>query len=442
MYRGPPPFPATPPPGGGPLDPGLIGTPAGPRTAGPVTGSRAMVADDSSWQVWWEFNKDPFLQVRAAGPQVPMTGSDEYFLGATRSVLVREALLPTATDRRERIAPVLLRLLHDDPNRDMVTACLVGLAKLGVDAPALDLRQVFASWLRRSDQEVRETAALAFGIDGRSGGLASLLALVRDDAEGRRLVDGARVPERTRAFAAYGLGLLAHRSSDPALQQQVHDVLAPLLSGEVGRELRVGAVSALGLLALDPARSRDKRLLWTTLAALWRFHDSDLGRGDELLQSHVPAAVARLLGRGNGPDHAAAKAKLMAELGGKRSASIQRAAALALGALAMPVAAAPEDVAVQQQMLHYWQHGNDQQARRCSRSTSAPTSRRRSRGWRWRSVWSGSRRARTAPSTRRWRGCCATTWWSSTTRTCGQRRRWRWACAARGRPATRCRSCC
>jgi len=367
MYRGPPPFPAVPNPGGGPLKPGLVGTPAGPKSSGPVTGNRPDITDDSSWEVWWEFNKDWFLQIRAAVHQgCVVSGSDEFFLGTKRGMLEREALAPTAADRRE-IAPLLAKLLQQERQRDMSTACLVALAKLGVEAgPDLDPQRLYAALLRSPDQEVRETAALAFGIDGAAAGLAPLLALVRDDAEGRALAGSERVPERTRAFAAYGLGLLAHRRRDVEVSQQAHDVLVPLLMrADAGHNLRVAAVSALGLLGLDPARPRDKRILWTTLGELWRFYDADLGRGDELVQAHVPAAVARLLGRGTGADQAAAKAKLAAELEqGRRSPNVLRAAALALGDLALPEAAAPEDAAVVRQLLRCWQFGGDQMARR------------------------------------------------------------------------------
>jgi HEAT repeat protein len=366
MYRGPPPFPAVPNPGGGPYTPGLIGTPAGPKSTGPVTGGRPDITDDSSWEVWWEFNKDSFLLLRAAVHQGVVSGSDEFFLGTKRGMLAREALAPTAADRHD-LAPILAKLLQQERQRDMSTACLVALAKLGVESgPDLDPQLLYASQLRTRDQEVRETAALTFGIDGAAAGLAPMLALVRDDAEGRVLSGSERVPERTRAFAAYGLGLLAHRRRDVEVSQQVHDALAPLLMrADLGHNLRVAAVSGLGLLGLDPARPKDKRLLWATLGELWRFYDADFGRGGELVQAHAPAAVARLLGRGNGPDHAAAKTKLMAELEqGRRSPNVLRAAALALGDLALPEAVAPEDAAVVRQLLRCWQGSGDQMARR------------------------------------------------------------------------------
>lgn len=363
QYRGPGPTPIVPPMSAR-IVPAAIGTPTGPTTPGPTTGSRPAVADDTSWQVWWEFNKDPFLQLRVAVHEGPVTGSDDYFLGASRAVTARDAMAPTAADRRDLIAPVLARLLQSEHHRDIATACLVGLAKVGLDAPPdVDLPVLFAQRLQRDDQEVRETAALAFGIDGRSAGVATLAGLVRDDAGGRRLLGNETVPERTRAFAAYGLGLLARRSHDSAVKQAVHDVLAPLLdkTQSPSRDLRAAAVLGLGLLAPDREVAADKRLLWQTLGELWSYYDADLGRGEELLQAHVPTAVGRLLGRGDSQDHQQAVARLAAELGGKsrRNVNVQQSAAQALGMIATA-----DDAEVGKQLVRYYQDGSNQQARR------------------------------------------------------------------------------
>lgn len=369
QYRGPWPFPTNPNPARTSIPTTTIGAPTPGRMPGPTTGARPAVADDTSWQVWWEFNKDPFLQLKQAVRSGPQSGSDDYFLGANKSVVARDALAPSDIDRRDRIVPALAAALASERHRDNVTACLVGLAKVGLDLPPdLELTKLFAVRLARDDQEVRETAALALGIDGRAAGLPALLALVRDDGEGRRLLGNEAVPERTRAFAAYGLGLLAHGSGDAAVKQLVHDALAPLLLDQksTSRDLRVAAMQGLGLLAPDLSRAADKRLLWQTLGELWQFYDADLGRGSELLQAHVPTAVGRLLGRGDGPDHRAAKTRLLAEIGGKskRHVTVQQSAAQALGMLALPPEQAEDDAAISQQLVRYYQDGPDQQARR------------------------------------------------------------------------------
>ncbi|MFN9333756.1 MAG: hypothetical protein ACK6D1_14295, partial [Planctomycetota bacterium] len=64
------------PPGApGPTTPG----PGGANPAEPLTGGPAGMTDEVSWQVWWEFNKDPFVQPQAAATG-PTTGSDDFYL--------------------------------------------------------------------------------------------------------------------------------------------------------------------------------------------------------------------------------------------------------------------------------------------------------------------------------------------------------------------------
>jgi len=362
QYRGP--TPLVPPPGGP-----ATGGPSGPAAAppGPTTGGRASSSDSTSWQVWWEFNKDPFLHLRTAVHTGPASGSDEFFLGQRRAVVAHDALAPTARDRRDKIVPALARLLQQERNRDIVTACLVGLGKTGTDAPGIDLDQTFAAQLPRDDQEIRETAALAFGIAGRSSGMTTLRALLRDDADGRRLLGNKEVGDRTRAFAAYGLGLVAGASRDAAVKQEVHDLLAPLLRDKElhNRDLRVAIVQALGCLAPDPQRGADKRLLWQTLDELWGFYDLDLGKGDQLVQAHVPIAVARLLGRGAGDAHQRVKKRLLAELfpKEKRNNAIYQSAVLALGTLCLPAETNPDDAPFAAGLARCWREATDQQTR-------------------------------------------------------------------------------
>jgi hypothetical protein len=147
-------------------------------------------------------------------------------------------------------------LLEKDRNRDVQTACMMALAKIGRAPQGVDLEALFVARLARDNQEVRETAALALGVAGRPAAVAPLLALVRDEPAGRTLCERAKVDDRTRAFAAYGLGLLARQSDDAAVKLAAHDALWALLAGdEAGRDLRVAAANAMGVL-VDPERLR------------------------------------------------------------------------------------------------------------------------------------------------------------------------------------------
>src|SRR5262245_39671315 len=282
--------PAAPMPGG---PGGGTGGPAGPSspTPGPTTGGRPAAPETANWQVWWEFNKEPFLLLRKVEDKTPTTGSDDFYLGPRRTEARADTLAPTASDLEEKIVPALPKLLAREQNRDIQSACLVALGKVGRDGKGVELEKTMVPLIARDDQEVRETAVLSLGIAGRDKALPILAALVRGDAEGKRLSDRAEVSDRTRAFAAYGLGLLAMRSEDGALKTQVHDLLLALLQDRdiKSRDMLTAAVTGLGLLRTE--RSAHKRLAWQTVEELLIWYQRDLGRGDEIVQAHAPVAI-------------------------------------------------------------------------------------------------------------------------------------------------------
>lgn len=361
QYRGPsvPPPPGIPPTGG----PGAP-TPSAPPVS---TGARPVASETTSWETWWEFNKEEFLEQRSTTASVPVSGSDDFYLGARRAEARVDLLAPTEADLADKIVPALGKLLGKERNRDIATACLVALGKIGRDGPGVDLEAALAAQIARDDQEVRETAVLALGIAGRDRALPLLASLVRDDKDGRRLSDREEVADRTRAFAAYGLGLLAMRSDDAARKQEVHDLLWPLLGDRdlQNRDLRTAAVNALGILRCQPERAAHKRLLWQTVEELLGWFQRDLGRSDELVQAQAPIAIARLLGRGATDLHQKCKAHFAAALVSrdKRSNPILQSAALALGMLLLPEERHADDGAFADALQHHWLKGHDRHAR-------------------------------------------------------------------------------
>lgn len=361
QYRGP--WNAPP---GVPAGPTTPGGPAGPGAPGPLTGGRPAISDGTSWQVWWEFSKDPWLQppVAVDKPAV-ITGSDDFFLGRTQKSDTRDHEAIEASDRKDRIAAALAAALRQNGNRDVATACMIGLAKVGLDPDGASIRELFAERLRDGDQEVRETAALALGIAGQAAAIDLLADLVGDTSAARKRT-GGEVSERTRTFAAWGLGLLGRRGG-AASRQRAHDVLLAVLRDKSisSRDLRVGAIEALGLLGSAAGSGAEKRLSWQTIAELWQYYELDLGKGDQLVQAHVPIAVARLLGRGSSSEHQRAKQRLIDELSGseRRHNAILQSAAMALGSLSLPASDCAEDAEVRQALLHYYTAGSDQLTR-------------------------------------------------------------------------------
>jgi len=134
----------------------------------------------------------------------------------------------------------------------------------------------------------------------------------------------------------------------------------------MNRNVLVAAINAIGLLNPDraPGQENDPNsLLNKALAELDDFYGKKLGRGRELIQSHVPPAVAKLLGRGTSDRRQTYKELYKKELklttgGRKRSNDIYRGAAIALGQLAEP-----KEVEYSKALLNYFHKGKDEQAR-------------------------------------------------------------------------------
>ena len=150
---------------GGPAGPST-GSPRGPRGGGrgPVTGGRgaSLGADLTRWAFWWEFNKDPFIrlkdEINKTGPQ---TGSDDFYLGSTRKS--HNSLGLNRKDKLNVLA-TLRRAMKSTNNKDIISSCMVAMAKVGIDHPDFKLKDVFKSYLNSHNQEIRETAALSLGI--------------------------------------------------------------------------------------------------------------------------------------------------------------------------------------------------------------------------------------------------------------------------------------
>lgn len=361
--------PGTPTTGGGGVPmpvPRGPATPAPPNTGG-TTGIPIVASEELGWQTWWEFNKEPFLHRQTARLMVPVSGSDDFYLGARRQSGVTERWQPTQKELVERAVPALAALLAGENNREVQGACLVALAKIGRDAPGFELTTELAARVRRDDQEVSETAVLALGIAGQARAVAPLRALLLDEPDGRRLVDREAVRPRTRAFAAYALGILARRGADPAQQQVVRDALWRQLRDPTltDRDVRTAAVTAIGVLRADPERAADKRLSWVAVEDLLRWFGDSLGPSEETVQSHAPIAVARLLGRGGSPLHQQCKQRFAAELTAPspRGAAILQSCTIALGMLVRGGDGDAGDVAAVQVLQQTYERTRDRATR-------------------------------------------------------------------------------
>lgn len=398
QYRGPS---STTPPSGGSSGSGSTtggsgssGGSSGPSTAGGTGGSAAagagasagpaggaaaratprgvqLEADPSGWESWWEFQKDPLVRLRdVLGRAAPA----DALLGARRAN-ASGFEPPTASDVRERVLPALQAALHAAADRDTVTGCLVAMAKIGVDLPGRPLHDEFRRHLVSKDQEVRETAALCLGIARRAEprDLDLLRALLLDDPIGRTACDRARVDDRTRAFAAYALGLSFEQADADAVQPLVDALTTVLAAAETQRNVAVAAIAALGQVggsgSVAPAGARA-----AAIAALEQYYDRPLGPGLQLVQAHCPLALAGLLGREHA-DSDRFRVRFAKDLATSLAADdrsqkertnhhIAQSCALALGDLARPWAdQRSPDAAIGALLLRCYREHKDQQTR-------------------------------------------------------------------------------
>jgi len=362
--------PATPGPGGpaapGPAGPNTPG-PAGPAAPGqgpaapkgPTTGGGGDTGPDLTvWQFWWGFNRDPYLNLKSKIHDVgSLTGSDDFFLGHGQKNNTKDSLKPSEETIRQEIVPALLAALDGETNNDIVTACLVAIAKIGDEkneGGESEFEKVIKGRLTDSVQEVRETAAVALGILANPSSIDLLESLARDTAEGRRVMGSeAGINYRTRAFATFGLGLIGHRTEDLEIRSQIVGTLFSIIEDNEDhptRDIRVAALISLGLVPVDPmqvplkpeaelekgeepykigtdpGRSRQDQVQY-----LIDYYSND--KKHYLIRAHAPRAMARLLDGAPAELRVAAAEALLVNCGkrAKGQKELRQSAVLALG---------------------------------------------------------------------------------------------------------------
>jgi len=332
------------PPGtGGPAKPSTGGPRQPGRTPGRTTGGGVpLTADFTQWNYWWEFNKDAYIGLReAVHTTSTTTGLDDFYMGPTKKP-VQNLLVPTHDQIQNDILPSLKRALDSTNQRDIVSSCLIGMAKIGQDHSDFELVDVFTPRLARDNQEIRETAALAMGIAAvrSEKALDTLVALALDAPMARRLVDG-EVSNRTRSFALYGLGLYASEHAIPELKSRAFTAMRTVLESKerLNRNVQVAAIQGIGMLDFDYSDKSSRDMLDDALDVLQRFYDKKSGVGSQLIQAHCPTAITKLVGRTH-PRTESFRQSFAAEIRGdkkgRRSHDLARSSVLALGQLCEP----------------------------------------------------------------------------------------------------------
>ena len=308
-----------------PGNPGIPGpTTPGRGMPGPITPSGKSTPDVTRWQVWWELNKDPYLRAPklALAPKSPE---------AARKII-------TDQQKLDVILPALKKTLAETTNQHVTSACMIALAKIGLDHPKFKILDLFRKRLRRGNQEIREVAALALGIAKKVEAIDDLAALLEDTAKGRKLMGRESVDERTRTFAAYGLGLIARGTDDVKVKFEIYECLKRVLTDreEKSRDVLIAVLNGFRLLDPQPSKgSTQRRLLWAALETLETYQARRMGKSRQAIQAHVPTAVARMLGRSTTADHERVK-KLYSDIfrsRRKRHHTLYQSTSIAMGRL-------------------------------------------------------------------------------------------------------------
>ena len=355
--------PTTPGPAGptgpGPTTPGgPAGGPSGGPAGGPTTGGGDSGPDLTMWQFWWGFNKEPYLNLKSAIHSGSiLTGSDDFYLGRGEQTQAKDSLKPSEAVIREKVVPALIEALNNERSNDIVTGCLVALAKIGdvkgEDGSPSKMAVEIKKKLGDGSQEIAETAAVSLGILANEANIGLLGGMLESNstvlkAENVPIV-GA-VNERSRAFAGYGLGLIGAKCSDEG-RKAIVDILVRMLDGEgrrMQRDVPVACVTSLGLtpLPLDPAMepvelkkapkiekvaTRQDQLIWL----VGFYNDEQI---NFMVRAHAPIAMARLLSDLPG-DHwlrAAVAARLIEDTTrhSKVQQEIRQSVVIALGQIA------------------------------------------------------------------------------------------------------------
>ena len=268
--------PTTPRPGpttpsGGPTTPGGLRPPGGtttpsgngPTTTGPATSKKKRVTTATTWDAWWRFNREPYLDIHGRMDRgQDASGRAGFLSGGGRGAEWTIPRRPTHEDVRRRITPVLLAALeHDEP--EIVDSTLIALGRSTVTEDAAEVIAAMMPRLASHDPSVRQAALLGMGMLGHRSAVPALWATMNDTADGRRLMErSSAVPTLERSLAALSLGFAAGPDMVPQLERLFERTDAEDVEVLASSILALGLIDGVdrGILASLGDRLGDRRL--------------------------------------------------------------------------------------------------------------------------------------------------------------------------------------
>ncbi len=271
----------------------------GGGAGGPQTGGDARWLDPT-WDLWWHFHKEEFLELKRRVHAAGLT-TDGEGRGAALAPPSGSSYRPSNEQIAREAAPVLAEVLAKEHNNELVTSALLAAGRVGELAQAPESARfgpLCARLLREPNQEIVEVAALALGVLGADENLPLLESLLHDDAHGREALGAREVPMRTRSFAAYGLGVLAQHTHSKRTRQMIARALTDELARRDGctTDTRAACILALGEVNLEVEAEESASAPWISRQTELRFLLQLAGDPETrpLLVAHAATSLAGL----------------------------------------------------------------------------------------------------------------------------------------------------
>ncbi len=239
-----------------------------------------LTSDLTAWEFWWEFGKDPFLQLRESVRGGRAIAAEDALLNPRLAARMQRVELPTLADRAG-VADRIVRTLRHDDNRDVASAGLIALAKIGIDGKGWRLREVVLPFLASHTQEVRETAALALGIAGQLDDptLGALSALAHEHGSWPRTVGRARGEPADPFVRRFSVsGCCCSRARTPATRRKSSTSSSVRCTARTrGSTCRSPRSKRSGCCRVGRERMRTRKLRQRVLTTLTDYYGRDLG---------------------------------------------------------------------------------------------------------------------------------------------------------------------
>ena len=91
-----------------------------------------VIEDATAWQLWWEFNKDPYLRLNTINTANRATMGSDFFLGVGEKQIQRGGRASSQTVQT-KVVPALKKAIELGGSNEFVQGAMVAISKIGGD---------------------------------------------------------------------------------------------------------------------------------------------------------------------------------------------------------------------------------------------------------------------------------------------------------------------